>query len=74
MMRTYFCLPLVVFFTAAVLMGQNSKDTTPIARVKVTQAGTIILDGRMVSLDALDKPFTELAAAHGKVFYYRENP
>jgi hypothetical protein len=51
--------------------GQESAD---IAKVKVTQAGTIYLDGKTVTMAELEQEFARLKQAHGVVWYYRENP
>lgn len=46
----------------------------PVARVKVTQAGAIQLNGSPASLEQLREEFARLKAADGTVWFYRENP
>ena len=46
----------------------------PVARIKVTQAGAIHLNGSPASLEQVKEEFARLKAADGTVWYYRENP
>ncbi|MEB2345398.1 MAG: hypothetical protein OZ948_11715 [Deltaproteobacteria bacterium] len=46
----------------------------PVAKVALSEAGAIRLDGRPVSLPELREAFRTLAAAKGEVWYYRPNP
>jgi biopolymer transport protein ExbD len=45
-----------------------------IAKVKVDQAGTIYLNGRIVKIEQLRQEFARLKQANGAVWYYRQNP
>jgi hypothetical protein len=77
MMRGAILPFLIVAFslaTAAAVADDAQKSKGPIVRVKVTRSGSIQLDGRRVSLEDLDQPFAKAAAAHGTVYYYREDP
>jgi len=67
---------LALAFSACLTTAPKNppKAAAPILRVKVTQAGAVLLNGRAVSLDELDQPLADAASAQGKVFYYRENP
>jgi hypothetical protein len=51
-----------------------ASDPPPIAKVKVSRSGNILLDGRPASLNDLDKRLSELVKSRGVVWYYRENP
>jgi ABC-type sugar transport system substrate-binding protein len=53
---------------------QHEPHFDKIARVRVTQAGVVYLDGKEASMESLKKAFAELKAVNGAVYYYRENP
>lgn len=50
------------------------QEFAEIAKVKVTKAGVIYLDGRKVTIDELKQEFSRLKQANGAVWYYREDP
>ena len=50
------------------------QESAHVAKVKITQAGTIYLDGKTVSMAELKQEFVRLKRAQGVVWYYRENP
>lgn len=50
------------------------QESGHVAKVKVTQAGTIYVDGKAVSMAELRQEFARLKEAQGVVWYYRENP
>jgi hypothetical protein len=52
----------------------TGQEATEVAKVKVTQAGMIYLNGKTVTMAELKQEFTRLKQAHGVVWYYRENP
>ncbi|MEE8624716.1 MAG: hypothetical protein V3T19_05195 [Acidiferrobacterales bacterium] len=49
-------------------------ESTEIAKVKVTQAGTIYLGGKFVTLGELKQELARLKQVNGTVWYYRDNP
>lgn len=51
-----------------------AQEATEIAKVKVTRAGMIYLNGKLVALEELKREFARLKQASGAVWYYRENP
>ena len=53
--------------------GVDENRVSPVARVKVTQAGNIFLNGMATSLEDLKKDLVELKAKNGRVWYYRDN-
>jgi hypothetical protein len=46
----------------------------PIAKVTVLTSGTVLLDGRPTTMQALEERFKALKASNGAVWYHRENP
>jgi hypothetical protein len=52
----------------------SGQESAHVAKVKVTRAGTIYLDGKTVSLAELKQEFVRLKRVQGVVWYYRENP
>jgi hypothetical protein len=54
--------------------GEPSQQFAEIAKVKVDRTGTIYLNGKSVTIDALKQEFARLKHGNGAVWYYRENP
>ena len=54
--------------------GLATGQGRPVAKVALTEAGAIQLDGRPVTLPELHEALRTLAAAKGEVWYYRPNP
>ena len=54
--------------------GESSQQFGEIAKVKVNQAGTIYLNGKVVTIESLKQEFARLKQGNGAVWYYRENP
>jgi len=54
--------------------GESSQQFGEIAKVKVNQTGTIYLNGKVVTIEALKQEFARLKQGNGAVWYYRENP
>lgn len=50
------------------------QEATEIAKVKVTRAGMIYLNGKLVGPEELKQEFARLKQANGAVWYYREDP
>ncbi|MGH7370762.1 MAG: hypothetical protein ACREJK_02820 [Candidatus Methylomirabilales bacterium] len=54
--------------------GESSQQFGEIAKVKVNRTGTIYLNGKVVTIEALQQEFARLKQGNGAVWYYRENP
>jgi len=54
--------------------GESSQQFGEIAKVKVNRTGTIYLNGKVVTIEALKQEFARLKQGNGAVWYYRENP
>jgi len=54
--------------------GSPALATAPIARVSALASGQLLLDGKPVTLKALDAALKDLKKKHGVVWYYREDP
>ena len=54
--------------------GESSQQFGEVAKVKVNQTGTIYLNGKVVTIEALKQEFARLKQGNGAVWYYRENP
>ncbi|MGH7753072.1 MAG: NADH-quinone oxidoreductase subunit N [Gemmatimonadales bacterium] len=70
--------PLTDAVRTPALRGEEQREPTPsqpeIAKVKVTAAGEITLNGRSVSLEELKREFARLKRVGGVVWYHRANP
>ena len=53
---------------------ESSQQFGEIAKVKVNRTGTIYLNGKVVTIEALKQEFARLKQGNGAVWYYRENP
>ena len=53
-------------------MFSAAHAATPIAKVSVSAAGNVALNGTPTDLQALDTALAKLSAEHGSVWYYRE--
>jgi hypothetical protein len=58
---------------AAGLLSLQAVAAGPVARVAVLATGDLLLDGRPVTLEALDTALAGFRARQGVVWYYREN-
>jgi biopolymer transport protein ExbD len=76
---------LLVISLLAVLGGCKIQNTvldkskiptadSPYAKVYVSKSGQVTLDGKIVTLDELDRGLAVLAQKHGVVLYSREAP
>lgn len=45
-----------------------------VAKIRITAAGEVTVDGKPMTMDQLDRRLARLKAADGTVWYYRENP
>jgi hypothetical protein len=64
----------LVAATAVVLCWVAPALSEEIVKVTVRSSGTVLLDGKKVTLPALEKRFKALKAAKGTVWYHRQNP
>ena len=46
----------------------------PVAKVRITSAGIIYLNGNKVSIEDVKKAFIQTKADRGSVWYFRDNP
>ena len=69
-----FGIALVMLLLVSCARTQTFPDSASVARIKVTQDGTIYLNGTRASLEDVKKNFETLKANKGRVRYYRENP
>ena len=52
----------------------TAQQFAEVSKVKVDRAGTIYLNGKIVTIEALKQECARLKHANGAVWYYRENP
>jgi hypothetical protein len=53
--------------------GESPQQFGEIAKVKVNRTGTVYLNGKVVTIEALKQEFARLKHTNGAVWYYREN-
>lgn len=73
-------IPSLMFFVgcrnqnSAVDKSKLAAADAPYAKVYVSKSGQVMLDGKNVTLDELDRALRALAQKHGVVLYSREAP
>lgn len=73
-------IPSLMFFggcknqNSAVDKSKMPTADAPYAKVYVSKSGQVMLDGKTVTLDELDRALGALAQKHGVVLYSREAP
>ncbi len=50
------------------------RKNAPVKRVQVFDDSTVLVEGQALDSASLDDTFSQLAEAHGVVWYYRQNP
>ncbi len=50
------------------------RKNAPVKRVQVFEDSTVLVDGQALDSLTLEDSFSQLADAHGVVWYYRQNP
>ncbi|HEX3431839.1 MAG TPA: hypothetical protein VHT03_13240 [Rhizomicrobium sp.] len=52
----------------------GSSNATPVAKIRISPSGDIVIDGRAASLQQLDQTLAREKKDKGEIWYYREAP
>jgi hypothetical protein len=65
---------LLRLILAVAMLAAMAVQAQPVAKIAVFSNGAIELDGRRVTVEALDDALRALSGRSGVVWYHRENP